>query len=390
MIIVFISHSGRIGGAERSLLETIEALNDQGMDCRVLLPEHGELSDELKSLYVPFSIIPYGLWVSRGKQNLRVRLAAVARHLMTIPMILWKIKKWKCDIVYSNTITVCVGAIAAAIIHRPHVWHIREFGYEDHGLVFMFGERLSLRILNDFSSACIFISRSLATKYSNHIEPEKIKIIYNSMHRARNMWTRIDKQPSKVPSRTCSFRCIILGSVVEGKGQEEAVKAIFELVTSNVSIELLIVGHDYFGYGQRLKEFVTQHGLQKHLVFLGNLDNPFPVIESSDAVLVCSRAEAFGRVTVEAMLAGKPVIGARSGATPELIEDGCNGLLYTLGDPKSLASKVLYLYENPDVCKRIGADGKKWAEAIFNRERYSSEISGLLTSIVTTSSSRTK
>jgi len=382
MIVGFISHSARVGGAETVLLETIEALKDHGIDCRVLLPESGKLCDELKNIGVVFSIIPYGLWMSGGKKSIRMQLSYIARHLITIPLISYKVKKWKCDVVYSNTVTVCVGAIAASLIQRPHVWHIHEFGYEDHGLVFMFGDRLSLRILNFFSSACIFVSRSVAAKYAKYIDPGKNKTIYCSMHRAQNKGPKPDKEPSKVPSRNYSFRCIILGSVVEGKGQEVAVKAIIELVSSNVMIELLIVGHDYFGYGQRLKEVVTQHGLQKHVIFVGHLEDPFPVIESSDVVLVCSKCEAFGRVTVEAMLAGKPVIGAQSGATPELIKDGYNGLLYTPGDPKSLARKVLYLYENPDVAMRIGADGKRWAETIFNRDRYSSEISDLLTSLI--------
>ena len=55
---------------------------------------------------------------------------------------------------------------------------------------------------------------------------------------------------------------------------------------------------------------------------------------------MCSRAEAFGRVTVEAMKLGLPVIGAARGATPELVRDGWNGLLYAHGDANELAGKI--------------------------------------------------
>lgn len=69
-------------------------------------------------------------------------------------------------------------------------------------------------------------------------------------------------------------------------------------------------------------------------------------IRMADVVLICSHWEPFGRVTVEAMLAGKPVI-AISGATVELIHDGVTGLLYDPGNYSVLANKMRYF------CMRI-------------------------------------
>jgi glycosyltransferase involved in cell wall biosynthesis len=50
------------------------------------------------------------------------------------------------------------------------------------------------------------------------------------------------------------------------------------------------------------------------------------------------RGEGFGRVTVEAMKVGRPVVGANGGGTVELIRDGWNGLFYRLGDAVDLAT----------------------------------------------------
>jgi glycosyltransferase involved in cell wall biosynthesis len=239
--ICFISHSASIGGAEEVLVETLEVLSNRGMNCRVLLPERGKLCDELNRLRIPFSIVPYGCWVSRGKQDFWKRLKSIARHLATIPAIVWLIRQWSCDVVYSNTSTICVGAIVAAILRRPHVWHIHEFGYEDHGLLFLFGERFSLKVMNLLSSTCICPSQAVKAKYARFIPPSKLNMLYCSMHHAREKGGGEDKATLSIPLRRHSFRCVIVGSVIEGKGQEEAVNAIAELAGSNMKAELLIV-----------------------------------------------------------------------------------------------------------------------------------------------------
>lgn len=65
-----------------------------------------------------------------------------------------------------------------------------------------------------------------------------------------------------------------------------------------------------------------------------------------DIGLTCSKKEAFGRVTVENMLAKMLVIGANTGGTLEIVEDGYNGLLYEEGNPESLAGRIEYAMEH--------------------------------------------
>ena len=86
--------------------------------------------------------------------------------------------------------------------------------------------------------------------------------------------------------------------------------------------------------------------------FFGYVENTLPLIRGADVLLMCSRYDAFGRVTVEAMKLGKPVIGAKSGGTTELISEGFNGLLYTSGDHMELTGKIRYMYDHPHVAYR--------------------------------------
>ena len=119
-----------------------------------------------------------------------------------------------------------------------------------------------------------------------------------------------------------------------------------------------------------------------HVTFMGHVPNGIQVMQSVDIVLMCSRMEAFGRVTVEAMLAGKPVIGARSGGTTELIHENFNGLLYTPGNYLELAEKILYLYRHPHLAKEMGLNGQKWTTAYFTEERYGGEVLAILEEIL--------
>ena len=107
-------------------------------------------------------------------------------------------------------------------------------------------------------------------------------------------------------------------------------------------------------HGSLISEMVNNHGLNDRVHVRGSTPNPMPYINSADVLLMCSHREAFGRVTVEAMKLGTPVIGSRSGGTQEIIDSGRTGLLYSPGDSQELADKIQYLYEHPSVRQHMG------------------------------------
>jgi glycosyltransferase involved in cell wall biosynthesis len=371
--ICFISHSSGSGGAERVLLESVEALKRRGVECRVLLPENGELCGYLDRLGVPFSLLSFPMWMSRGGTGPLQRLKVVLGTLINTVLIALRIRRWKCDIVYSNTVTICVGALAARLLGLPHIWHLHEFGMEDQGLSFLFGDRFSLAIVNNLSDCCVCVSEALARKYRGYIHPEKIMVVYPSMRRFLGDDETCDYDEGATP-HTGRFRCVIAGALMEGKGQEDGVMAMAHLRDTGVKAELLIVGEGIPSYRRHLETLVSANGLESHVTFVGKVKNALPIMRNSDAVLVCSKSEAFGRVTVEGMIARKPVIGARAGATAELIKDGVTGLFYNPGDALDLAHQIEYLCDNPAVAETMGNSGHQWAEECFSAERYSNEL----------------
>jgi hypothetical protein len=91
-------------------------------------------------------------------------------------------------------------------------------------------------------------------------------------------------------------------------------------------------------------------------------------LRQADIFLICSRMEAFGRGTLEAMLHSKPVIGANRGGTPELVQDQQTGFLYEPGDYHDLARKIAYLCDHPEIREEFGRNGRKYAVEKFTLE----------------------
>ena len=106
-----------------------------------------------------------------------------------------------------------------------------------------------------------------------------------------------------------------------------------------------------------------------------------------DVELVCSRAEAFGRVTVEAMLGGIPVIGSNTGGTPELIQDGKNGYLYKYGNPEELESKMEIFIANPDLIKTMGLYAQEYARSRFLSDVYMKKLWQIYNGLLSTAGS---
>ena len=378
MRVCFVSHTSRTGGAERSLLETIRSLLARDVECVVLLPKNGPLVDALDRIGVEYRVLPYKWWTGREGGPLWRRVARTAANLiLAVPASSW-ITRRNVDIVYTNTISTCLGAWAARLAGRPHVWHIRELGHDHNRSVFDLGETFSLRVIRALSTLCLANSFCVAEKYRDVVQPKEIKVIYQGVE----LDAEDPQQPKPAPAPPGTFRCVVVGAISPAKRQEEAISAVAQLTEQGVPVELLIVGEGDRQYERTLRELVTRLDLADRVQFLGELDSAGPVIRAADAVVTCSRHEAFGRVTVEAMLAGKPVVGARSGGTAELIRDGHNGFLYEPGDVDQLAGILRRLIESPEGSRRLGEAARAWSTEQFTEKRFGDELLACLAPLV--------
>ncbi|MEM4204756.1 MAG: glycosyltransferase family 4 protein [Candidatus Methanomethylicaceae archaeon] len=378
MRVCFVGHSGGLGGAEKSLLEVLKWLNANGVACYVLLPRSGPTEEALRQLGVVYRVLPYRWWMVEQGTPWWKWLGRRVINLGLLFPICRQLRRWDCDLVVTNTSVVGIGALAARILNLPHVWHLREFGGEAFGLDFDWGERLTFWLMGRLTSTFIANSQVVADEYQRRLpqRPRRvIEVVYQAVSLPQG-WK--DEEQFWQRGTKGDVRCVIIGALCPRKGQEEAIKAIKELVGRGKRVHLDVVGDGKEAYKRYLTDLVVSGGLSEFVTFWGFQKNPFPYIAAADVVLMCSRYEPFGRVTVEAMKMGKPVIGARSGGTVELIRDGFNGLLYTPGDCIELADKIWYLYEHPEEAQKMGENGKRFAEELCSEDKMEEKMLALL------------
>ena len=139
-----------------------------------------------------------------------------------------------------------------------------------------------------------------------------MRVVYQSV----TLHAEIEEALDRNLGSTC-FLCCMVGSIQPWKGQDEAIKALSEFVRRGVDAHLLIVGDGNRSFTASLHEQLRDYGLEQRVTFTGYVKEPMRCIRIADVTLLCSAWEAFGRVIVETMLAGKPVIAtANSGEQP--------------------------------------------------------------------------
>ena len=376
MRVCFVAHDGQLGAVGRGILELSVGMRPLGVEAAAIVPPQGPLQRELRHAGVRVWRLPVPWWTDRYASLAGRAGRTLAQALLLGPFVAG-LRATRCDVVYTHTVTVGLSGIAAGLCRVPHVWHIHEFGYDDHRLLFDFGFERAARLMGRLSTAVICVSRALRERYAAFIPPERLHVIYQSVT------VRPDPQAEEEAARerrhlARPLRLIIVGEVKPTKGQEDAVRALHEIVAQGIDAELLVVGGVEGAYGSYLHRLAFELGVRDRVRFTGWVDNPYPLVRSSDVALMCSRSEAFGRVTVEAMLAGKPVIGARAGATPELVLHGFNGFLYEPADAKDLARWAVFLHQHPHQARQMGDTARRWASEGFSVARYAAAVKEVL------------
>lgn len=376
--VCFVSHSGTDGGAQRSLLELIEALAAHGVESRVVVPGGGYLTDRLKAVGVPYLVSRYRPWTGEIPLPWWDRLLKKPLvHLIRAAQLSRLIRRWQCEVIVTNTLTVCEGALAAKLLGVPHITYVREYGDLDHGFHFELGPRRSVRLLGMLSRQVAFNSAALARHYRRQLPRTPPRVIYNAV--AVPTESPAASRPAKPLDPGARFSCVLVGFLAAGKGHEDAIRAVANLAGRGMLVNLKLVGGaGPADYVARLRRLIDSLGVATLVEMVGHVPDPQEFFLQADVALMCSRMEAFGRVTVEAMKHGIAVIGARSGGTSEVIRDGFNGFLYTPGDARDLADKIEQLARDREGARRMGERARWFATGTFGLERYGGEFLGLL------------
>lgn len=342
-VIIHNANGALSSGATHSLLGLLKYLKtDNVFNPIVILSGHGELENKLKENDIEYYVIREPIkWCCKinSKRCFIKDLIRPFANLYTN----WQIKRIifqkKIKLVHVNMLTTGNVGIIAEKMNIPVIWHIREFLEEDLNQQFCNREK-SINIINK-SASIIAISESVKRKYQS-IFTTHIKVIYNGIDFDKN------EIEDRMIFRNKLIKIGIFGRLTPEKGQLELLEALALIpLEKRENIRIEIYGNIRDDkYYQRIQNFLIDHELTEYVDYKGYTNNSLSTMKTMDCICVCSKSEAFGRVTVEGMIAGCLVIGAKNGGTIELIQDGVTGLLYETGDKKNLADTIFFAINN--------------------------------------------
>jgi D-inositol-3-phosphate glycosyltransferase len=184
------------------------------------------------------------------------------------------------------------------------------------------------------------------------IETEKFSISRFTKKEARDL---LDLPPDKILIG-------IIGRLDFQKGQHVLIEA-FSKLKENHNVALLIMGEETKGENNKYQEHLSDLARKYHLTdkihfrpFHEEVQMAFAAI---DIFVMASLGETYGMVTIEAMAAKLPVIGANAGGTAELLGEGQFGLLFEAGNAGDLSSKLKWVLDNPDEIGKMASAGQR-------------------------------
>lgn len=268
-----------------------------------------------------------------------------------------KLQQNNIEVVYSNTGFIITGALLKKQLPEiKHVWHIREFGEEDHHFGIFFGRKIFFYMLNKYTDYVILISKALEQKFGAYIHIPNSIVQYDDVSIKYYQPLSMTYEPKQ------KMKILMAGLICEGKGQLQAVKALGKLKEWGIPAELSFAGGFVDNkYKKILENEIQRKDLTEQVHFLGIVKEMNDLRKEMVFGIIASESEAFGRVTIEGMLSGMLMIGADAGGTSELIQNDVTGFLYPKGDYLKLAEILKEIYCNPEKIHEIRHRAQNYA-----------------------------
>jgi glycosyltransferase involved in cell wall biosynthesis len=273
------------------------------------------------------------------------------------------IRRERPDIVHTHTSKAgIVGRLAARLAGVPKIIHTA------HGHVFYghFGKLASAaflameKIFARFTDQMVALTAGEADDYVKlSVAPqEKIEIIHSGVDICES--ASVDFAPAaKRVALGLKPEGVVIGFVgwlLPIKGPVHLLNAMLRVWQRHPDARLVFVGKG--DQEQALRELADRLSLHGRVKLLGWRDDVNEIMSIFDIFVLPSLNEGMGRVLVEAMAAGKPVVASNVGGIPDLIKNGVNGILVPPGDERALAEGINALIEDQDLADRMGAAGK--------------------------------
>ncbi len=236
------------------------------------------------------------------------------------------------------------------------------------------------RLMANRVAGVIWMTDALKRFYAAQgVSPVLGRTIYDGLDIARFVPSRSGSSVRLEFDIPAEAPCVaVAGNIQHWKGQKIVIEAVSALTSAWPDLHCLIIGGVHrtgLSYSSELKELVTERRLQKRVIFTGFRDDVASLLAAADIVVHSSvQPEPFGRVIIEGMSLGKPVIATAAGGVPEIITAGVDGLLVPPANVAAMAEAIGQLLADPATAERIGAEGKSSVTRRFSLAGHVSEV----------------
>jgi len=273
----------------------------------------------IASWYTPFPIFTYNpkklLFRLKRLYNIFKRINDLKKksykelHKITI--------KEKPDIIHTNIGVFHEGFKVAKKMKIPHIWHLREYQDIDFDHKPFPSKSILIKMLKQ--SYVITISDGIRRHFDLENYP-LAKKIYNGILPKKEHYYN----PQKEKYFLCASR------VSQEKGHHEVIEILAEFYKEHCDYKLIIAGFGNDKYIKRLHNLTINLGCEEYVEFIGfkNKEELSELFKNATALIVNSKFEGLGRMTVEALFCGCLVIGKNTGGTKEILELTRGGFLY--------------------------------------------------------------
>lgn len=286
-------------------------------------------------------------------------------------------RRVRADLIHTNGLKAHVlGGLAGRMIRVPVVWHLRDFPPPgSSGMVLK-------RCAGMLPSVVIATSQALVAA----MEPAaagRVLRIYNpvDLDRFRPHGSR-DRLRGELGLTEQTPLIGLVAHLTPWKGHDLFLRIARAVLNRVPACRFVVAGGSIYdtdghaGYRETLQTQLTVLSLGDRVKFLGVRDDMPDVFAALDALVHCPHApEPFGRSIAEAMAAGTPVVAARCGGIPELVEDGVTGILVPSGDVDGFASAVVRLLSDSALRQQLGVAARQRAEALFDPDAHARRVS---------------
>ena len=364
--ILFITHVGDPGGAEFKMMAIAGTMSDSA---EVLLLQHGSLEGLLEAAGIRHSVQPLaaGTRKVRREGGFASLLRALPGTLAMVCHVARKARAFDVVVCFSQKAFV-LASLAKPFMRRPILWFMNDILSADHFHPAMI--RMLIGLSRFSANGVAVVSRESLDQWLraggrregvsvvvSGIDPAQVARQLGDSERVADYRRRFSPDGAPLIG--------VFGRICRWKGQDLFLRAL-ALVPGARGV---IAGGALFeeqAFERELRELAAQPGLSDRVAFAGHVDDVMTLMAACDVVVHCSTApEPSGRVIVEAMFAGTPVIGSNAGGVPEFISDGDTGQLTPLNDHEALAAAVRRYLENPQWSREIAARARLRAEENF-------------------------